>query len=211
MYTQLNGGVKGGALKRRHGTASSCRSGRAPVSEPFHFGALAPGAGTRTRSPTSDGLNRPRDGPTLSADFGSADAGQVSSTVSKIWQWDCRSEGLSLRCTPLRFEGFGHTSVHWEAKMTMRICVLSQMTPDQIRGKLGNFTASYVLDWEEWLRVADSDRVAKFASILRRWQGTRPSPMRRPKEEAKHDPPYIVDLLKEATPAADPLLILVCA
>ena len=74
------------------------------------------------------------------------------------------------------------------------------MTPDGVRGKLGDFTASDVLEWEDWLQVADSNRVTRFASILRSWQGTRPLPMRRPKAEAKHDPPYIEDLLDEARP-----------
>ncbi len=32
--------------------------------------------------------------------------------------------------------------------MPMKVCVLREMTPDEVRGKLKGFTASYVLDWE---------------------------------------------------------------
>jgi mannose-6-phosphate isomerase-like protein (cupin superfamily)/GrpB-like predicted nucleotidyltransferase (UPF0157 family) len=74
------------------------------------------------------------------------------------------------------------------------------MSPKVIRENLNQFSKPYVKDWDEWLQVSDTSRVVKFASVLRRWQGTRPFPMRRPKEEAKHDPPYIDDLIVEATP-----------
>jgi hypothetical protein len=84
--------------------------------------------------------------------------------------------------------------------MNMQICVLRDMTPDEVRAKLRAFTNSYVLDWENWLRVAESDRVAKFASVLRSWNATRPQPMRRPRADATHEPPYIEDLLDEAAP-----------
>jgi GrpB-like predicted nucleotidyltransferase (UPF0157 family)/mannose-6-phosphate isomerase-like protein (cupin superfamily) len=87
----------------------------------------------------------------------------------------------------------------------MKTCVLREMDPDEVRRRLDDFTTSYVLDWEEWLRVADANRVSKFASILRRWQGTRPLRMRRPKAEASHEPPYIEDLLDEAVPHLEAL------
>jgi len=79
------------------------------------------------------------------------------------------------------------------------------MSPEVIRENLNQFAKPYVLDWDQWLQVGDSDRVTKFASILRRWQGTRPLPMRRPKAEAKHDPPYIEDLIDKATPHLEAL------
>jgi hypothetical protein len=71
--------------------------------------------------------------------------------------------------------------------MNMQICVLRDMTPDEVRAKLRAFTNSYVLDWENWVRVAESDRVAKFASVLRSWNATRPQPMRRPRADATHE------------------------
>ncbi len=87
-----------------------------------------------------------------------------------------------------------------KAKMTMKTCVLRDMAPDEVRRRLEAFTASYVVDWEDWLRVAEPNQVSKFASILRSWQATRPLPMRRPKAEASHEPPYIEDLLHAALP-----------
>ncbi len=87
----------------------------------------------------------------------------------------------------------------------MNVCVLREMTPEEVRRKLGEFTTSYVLDWEEWLRAAESHRVSTFASILRRWKATRPSPMRRPEAEASHQPPYIEDLIHEAAPYLEAL------
>jgi hypothetical protein len=90
-------------------------------------------------------------------------------------------------------------------KNTTNLCVLSEMTPDEVRRKLTEFTNSYVVDWDVWLQIAESDRVSKFASILRRWQGTRPVPMTRPKAEASHEPPYIDDVLLEASPHLEAL------
>ena len=87
----------------------------------------------------------------------------------------------------------------------MEVRVLRDMSPEVIRENLSQFSKPYVLDWDQWLLVGDSNRVAKFASILRSWQGTRPLPMRRPKAEAKHDPPYIEDLIAEATPHLEAL------
>ncbi len=84
--------------------------------------------------------------------------------------------------------------------MTINVCVLREMTPEEVRRRLDDFTTSSVLDWVEWLRVDESHRVSTFASILRRWQATRPLPMRRPKAEASHEPPFIEDLLYEADP-----------
>jgi GrpB-like predicted nucleotidyltransferase (UPF0157 family) len=74
------------------------------------------------------------------------------------------------------------------------------MAPDEVRRRLEAFTASYVVDWEDWLGVAEPNRVSKFASILRSWNATRPLPMRRPKAEASHEPPYIEQLIDEAEP-----------
>jgi hypothetical protein len=82
----------------------------------------------------------------------------------------------------------------------MKTCVLRDMAPIEVRQRLEQFAASYVADWEEWLDVAESKRVSKFASILRSWQATRPLPMRRPTAEASHEPPYIEQLIDEAEP-----------
>jgi hypothetical protein len=79
------------------------------------------------------------------------------------------------------------------------------VTPDEVRGKLTLFATKYVMDWDAWLKIAESDRVSEFASILRKWQGTRPNAMRLPKAEASHESPFIDDLLLEATPHLEAL------
>jgi GrpB-like predicted nucleotidyltransferase (UPF0157 family) len=81
----------------------------------------------------------------------------------------------------------------------MKVRLLREMTPDEVRRKLGEFPAGAVLDWETWLQVSDDKRVSTFASILRSWKATRPLPMRRPRAEASHDPPHIEDLLDQAS------------
>jgi len=59
--------------------------------------------------------------------------------------------------------------------MTMNVCVLREMTPYTVRRKLGEFTASYVSDWEEWLRVAETDDVGRLYDMVL-GPGTSPSP-----------------------------------
>src|SRR5215469_7196439 len=81
----------------------------------------------------------------------------------------------------------------------MKVSLLRAMTPDEVRQKLAEFMAGYVLDWETWLQVTDVKRVSMFASILRSWKATRPLPMRRPRAEASHEPPHIEDLLDQAS------------
>ena len=60
------------------------------------------------------------------------------------------------------------------------------------------FSARYVTDWNQWLEVRSRDRPELFGVILRRWQATRPRPMRRIRIEATHMPPYLEDLLESA-------------
>lgn len=78
--------------------------------------------------------------------------------------------------------------------------VLAAMNPLQVRESLSSFSPSYVVDWDRWLEAPPERRTALFAAILRRWQATRPLPMRRPRAEADHEPPHIEDLLERAGP-----------
>ena len=87
-----------------------------------------------------------------------------------------------------------------KATMTMKTCALRDMRAGEVRRRLEDFTASYAVDWEEWLGAAESNRVSKFASILRTWNATRPVAMRRIRAEASHEPPYIGQLIDEADP-----------
>jgi hypothetical protein len=80
------------------------------------------------------------------------------------------------------------------------------MTVDEARQELAAFPSSYANNWRMWLRVYRSDGslgaevAAEFGSVLRKWNATRPYPMRRPRAEAVHKPPFIDDLLEAARP-----------
>ena len=80
----------------------------------------------------------------------------------------------------------------------MNIAVLRNKTPEQVTRELSGFSEDYVRDWEQWLGGYESDKVSLFATILRRWQATRPKTMRRAKRDATHEPPYMDDLIAEA-------------
>ncbi len=72
------------------------------------------------------------------------------------------------------------------------------MTVDQLRRRICDFDRTYVDDWNAWLviRRNDSDHIApEFGRILRKWQACRPNRMRRCREEADHDEPYLEHLL----------------
>lgn len=58
--------------------------------------------------------------------------------------------------------------------------------------------STYVNDWESWLAVPASRRPAVLGQILRRWQATRPQPMRRERAAATHPAPYLEDLFADA-------------
>lgn len=81
----------------------------------------------------------------------------------------------------------------------MDVCILRELTPAEVRRRLNGFKKKYVEDWENWLAMADADRVSTFGAIMRKWQGTRPLPMRRPAAEATHEPPFMDDLLRESS------------
>ncbi len=72
------------------------------------------------------------------------------------------------------------------------------MTSREVRDAVNAFSTRYVTDWNQWLAVRPNDRARLFGVILRRWQATRPRPMRRIRTEATHKPPYLEDLLESA-------------
>lgn len=94
--------------------------------------------------------------------------------------------------------GFAYREVN-----TVPISVLSEMTPQWVHHRVAGFAQRYVADWEAWLATPSEDRVDKFGHILRKWQATRPYRMRRPRDEGKHDPPYLEDLIAQARPHLD--------
>ncbi|HUW08479.1 MAG TPA: hypothetical protein VM537_02065 [Anaerolineae bacterium] len=78
--------------------------------------------------------------------------------------------------------------------------VVSEMTPRELAQAVGGFRKTYVSDWEEWLNAPASDEVSKFGGILRKWQATRPYPLRRTRQEADHEAPFLDDLVEWAQP-----------
>jgi hypothetical protein len=78
------------------------------------------------------------------------------------------------------------------------IAVIRNKTPAQLRADVDGFAARYAQDWEDWLSMGSEGRPTLFGRILRKWQGTRPLPMRRPRKEAQHGAPFLDDLLDDA-------------
>ena len=79
-----------------------------------------------------------------------------------------------------------------------KVTALPSMTAKQVREAVNAFSARYVDDWDQWRAVRPGNRAELFGQILRRWQATRPLPMRRTRREATHKPPYLEDLLDMA-------------
>jgi len=76
---------------------------------------------------------------------------------------------------------------------------IGNLTVDQVRQRIQSFDQSYVDDWNTWLTVRRDyplDHAApEFGRILRRWQACRPNIMRRCRDDATHDAPYLEELV----------------
>lgn len=79
------------------------------------------------------------------------------------------------------------------------------MTPAQVAAAVQQFAREYADDWDWWLTVPDNRRPLVLGRILRRWQATRPLPLRRTRAEATHEPPYLDDLYEAAKPRVEAL------
>jgi hypothetical protein len=85
---------------------------------------------------------------------------------------------------------------------------LSEMTVDQVRQRLQLFSRTYVEDWAAWLHVDRKNiqqTASLFGQILRRWQACRPNAMRRPAQQANHDPPFLEHLVAQCGSAVQAL------
>ena len=86
----------------------------------------------------------------------------------------------------------------------VKVEFLANKTPADVQAAIGNFSIAYVLHWQRWQRQCaagvTSDVAPLLGEILRKWQATRPLPMRRPRRDAEHQPPYLEDLVEEALP-----------
>jgi hypothetical protein len=74
-------------------------------------------------------------------------------------------------------------------------------TVEQFQARIDRFPDGYVKDWESWITLASSaaNRAQLLGEILRTWQACRPNAMRRDKASAQHEPPFLEDLIDEAT------------
>jgi hypothetical protein len=78
------------------------------------------------------------------------------------------------------------------------VAAIRNQTPAQLSADIAGFATSYVHDWDTWLTTSNEERPEQFGRILRKWQATRPLPMRRLKKEAQHDAPFLDDLWQRA-------------
>lgn len=82
----------------------------------------------------------------------------------------------------------------------MMVTCLRRMSPDEVRVAVGAFPSRYVRDWDQWGKADRQYRAVLFGKILRKWQATRPRAMRRPIVEARHESPFLEDLLAASEP-----------
>lgn len=79
---------------------------------------------------------------------------------------------------------------------------IASLDTKQFRDRILGMKQTYVNDWQAWVGVLQSQRnvASHLGQVLRKWQACRPNRMRRPKSEAKHNPPFLEDLIAEAYP-----------
>ncbi len=81
----------------------------------------------------------------------------------------------------------------------MAIEALRKKSPRQVHDDISAYAERYTdHDWRAWLGAGEEGRAALFGSLLRKWQATRPLAMRRVREDAAHEPPFLDELLAVA-------------
>ena len=82
---------------------------------------------------------------------------------------------------------------------------LQYLNRSQVEDKIKQYAQQYVKDWDRWLQVREEDPNSiprEFGKILGRWQACRPNKMRKIRYESDHEPPFLEELIEEAS---DPL------
>ena len=87
----------------------------------------------------------------------------------------------------------------------MTVSLIRNKTPAEVRADVESFAPRYVDDWDAWLQASADARPELFGRILRKWQATRPVALRRLRCEARHEAPFLDDLLEAAE---EPLRVL---
>ncbi len=91
------------------------------------------------------------------------------------------------------------------------VTFLANKNPSEITAALYQFPNTYVRDWSTWRHICSVQSmssqvtVGEFGEILRSWQATRPRSMRRPRNEATHQAPFLEDLVAQALPYVESL------
>lgn len=86
----------------------------------------------------------------------------------------------------------------------VKVVFLANKTPEEVKAAISDFSSIYVRHWQRWQQQnaagVTPEAAPLLGEILRKWQATRPLPMRRPRRETDHQPPYLEDLIEEALP-----------
>ena len=77
---------------------------------------------------------------------------------------------------------------------------ISENNIAQFQERVNRFDEDYINDWNQWLNTDNNERPNQLGVVLRRWQACRPNRMRRTQAENTHEPPYLEDLIAQATP-----------
>lgn len=86
------------------------------------------------------------------------------------------------------------------------ITFLGQLTKLEAQHAISQFALPFLHDWKEWEtsclanELESREVVNQFGRTLRRWKAGRPQRMRRPQSVARHDPPFLDDLVHQAFP-----------
>jgi hypothetical protein len=79
---------------------------------------------------------------------------------------------------------------------------LKYLNRQKVEKMIEQYSQKYIQDWNDWLSVKNNLPKyipAKFSRILGKWQACRPNRMRGTKNEGFHDPPFLEDLIEQAT------------
>src|SRR5437773_1182620 len=83
--------------------------------------------------------------------------------------------------------------------MTVFVDAIRRWSTDQFAAAVDGFADRYKQDFAWWLLAHKEARPTEFGSVLRKWQATRGRVMRRSRIERAHPPPYLDDLLADAS------------
>jgi len=80
--------------------------------------------------------------------------------------------------------------------------VIGNLDIIEFRNLIARFDQKYIKDWDRWLASLDNEakKTDQFGRVLRSWQAFRPNVMRRPKDKADHEAPYLETIIANTEP-----------